>query len=116
MRPTVRPLLALATLLLALTATGCGGSDDDRVVTLTTGDPSIAAARAKAQANWPEFLTAFGSRDPDLTYSVKVSIPTPSGDQEQLWLAVTSINGEAITGTIANDPVSDVGLKFGDPY
>ena len=116
-RPTV-PWALLAALLvgvlLGLAACGGGsGSDADRVSTVAADDPAVAAARAESQSAWPQFVRSF-EKKPKLTYSVKVSLPAKDGTRELIWVHVTAIDGDTLRGTLDNDPVGDLGLKFGD--
>ena len=116
-RSTVRRALLAALLvgiLLGLAACGSGsGSDADRVSTVAADDPAVAAARDESQSAWPQFVSSF-ERKPKLTYSVKVSLSATDGTRELIWVHVTAIDGDTLRGTLDNDPVSDLGLKFGD--
>jgi uncharacterized protein YegJ (DUF2314 family) len=109
--------------LLGLSA--CGGgktsaegnattTSADKISTLPANAPAISSARKKSQSNWARFVSSF-EKKPRLTYSVKVSLPAKGGGDELIWVHVTSIDGDTIKGTLDNDPVRDLGLKYGDP-
>ena len=106
----------LTGVLLGLSACG-GGSDektDTTVVTLPADDPNVAAAQHEAQTGWNAFVASFRADKPGLVHDVKVGLPTSAGNREHVWVEVTSIQGTTVKGTLANDPVADLGLKFGD--
>ena len=101
----------------AVGAPGCGGSGDAgdaNVVSVRANDPAIAAAQAEAQRRWPEFVASFRKGDPALRNAVKVAFPTAGGSAEHMWVQVTAIRGDSVSGTLANEPVGDVGYAFGD--
>ena len=113
--PTGRWFLVAAVLtgvLLGLSACG-GSSSKDDVSTLPADDPSITAARQQSQAHWSEFVASFQDQ-PTLTHSVKASLPAKDGSRELIWVHVTKIDGDTVDGTLDNDPVGDLGLKYGD--
>jgi uncharacterized protein YegJ (DUF2314 family) len=115
--------VVLTSVLFGLAACG-GGSDskseqatsDTTAVTLPPDDPSIANAQEEAQTGWNAFVASFrsGFGKPGVHHDVKVALATADGALEHLWVEVTSIEGETVKGTLNNDPVGDVGLKYGD--
>jgi uncharacterized protein YegJ (DUF2314 family) len=128
MKPLVTPtgrwfLLAavLTGVLLGLAACGGGSSSSDsatspdHVSTLPAGAASITSARSRSQSHWSQFVASFKDR-PKLTYSVKVALPAKDGTgNELIWVHVTSIRGDTVKGTIDNEPVRNLGVKYGDP-
>jgi uncharacterized protein YegJ (DUF2314 family) len=115
-KPTARRALVAALLTGALVGlAACGGSSSgDNVATLPADDPSISAARQQSQSHWSQFVASF-EEEPGLTYSVKVSLQAKDDSASELiWVHVTAIDGNTVIGTLDNDPVSDLGLKFGD--
>ena len=79
---------------------------------------AAATSSAKNNPNAPgvayQFVSSFEEK-PKLTHSVKVSLETEDGSASELiWVRVTSIDDDTVVGTLDNDPVSDVGLKYGD--
>ena len=114
--------LTVAAALAVLATAGCGSSAEPEpspgergnVAALPADDPGVAAARATAQRRWREFVTSFRRR-PERSHDVKVALPTTDGSREHLWIAVTGIRDNVVAGTIANDPVYDIGHVYGDP-
>lgn len=67
-------------------------------------DPRLLAAVAEARRRWPEFVSAFEHRTAEQTFSVKA--PLRHGDRtEFVWINVTALEGDAVYGMLANDPV-----------
>lgn len=85
------------------------------VINCESDDPELLAAIAEAERRWPEFVQAFRSNDRHTEhFSVKAPFDTSDGDIEWMWVAVESIEGEKITGRVANDPVNVPGVQEGD--
>lgn len=79
------------------------------------GDPRLAEAAAEARQRWPEFAAAFAKNEPNVAYAVKMPFPIRGTDSfEHMWIQVTSIKGNTITGDLNNEPIKDVGVKLGD--
>jgi uncharacterized protein YegJ (DUF2314 family) len=87
-------------------------SDQIPVIAVPDGDPRMVAAVEEARKRWPEFVKAFGSRQPGQTFAVKAPI-SKGGHTEFIWLQVSEIEGEKISGKIDNDPV-DLDLRCGE--
>lgn len=83
------------------------------VVPIKDDDPRMLAATAEARSRWPEFIAAFGKREPGQTFSVKAPV-SREGNTEFIWIEVTAIEGENIRGDLGNDPVDLGRLKMGD--
>jgi uncharacterized protein YegJ (DUF2314 family) len=74
-------------------------------------DPLMQEAVAKARREWPAFVAAYEARAGE-NFSIKA--PVTHGDNtEFIWISVTSIEGERVYGTLANDPVDLGPLKLG---
>jgi uncharacterized protein YegJ (DUF2314 family) len=120
--PRVALVAAAAAALLALA--GCGGGGDGAsgtttgaepaVVTVADGDTTLAGAREQSQKSWDEFVASFRKERDGFKHDVKLSLATAAGGLESIWVEVTAISGATIRGTLANEPVGDVGLEFGD--
>lgn len=81
------------------------------VVRIDDDDPQMQAAVGEARQRWPEFLQAFNSGQGE-NFAVKA--PVSSGDRtEFIWIEVTSISAETISGTLGNDPANLPGLQLG---
>ncbi|OJY20610.1 MAG: hypothetical protein BGO98_04795 [Myxococcales bacterium 68-20] len=92
---------------------GCKGSKNDPVVSVSDTDPELNAAIAEAKRRWPEFVTAFNEGTGE-RFSAKYPFPKSTGSVEHVWLSVTTINADQVTGTLDNDPVGDIGHKRGE--
>lgn len=88
--------------------------EGSNVVQLGADDPGLVAAAEEAKRRWPEFVAAFNERRPGRTCAVKYAAPIKGGGHEQIWIMVTALDGDTISGTLANRPVEDIGLKIGD--
>ena len=104
-------VLAAATLLVPACKKKPEGGN---VVQLGADDPGLVAAAAEAKRRWPEFVAAFNERRPGRQCAVKYAAPIKGGGGEQIWITVTSLGDGTISGTLANAPVADIGLKRGD--
>jgi uncharacterized protein YegJ (DUF2314 family) len=85
------------------------------VISVPDDAPEMLAAVEEARRRWPEFVAAFEQRSPDAKsrFSVKAPLGLP-GEEEFIWISVTSIEAEKIYGTLGNDPVAIPNLKQGD--
>jgi uncharacterized protein YegJ (DUF2314 family) len=89
-------------------------TEGGNVVRLGADDPGLVAAAAEARRRWPEFIAAFNEHRPGRKCAVKYAAPIKSGGHEQIWIMVTALGGGTVSGTLGNNPVEDIGLKFGD--
>jgi uncharacterized protein YegJ (DUF2314 family) len=102
----------LATTLLA---SACKPkTEGGNVVQLGADDPGLVAAAAEAKRRWPEFVAAFNEHRPGRKCAVKYSAPIKGGGDEHIWIMVTALGTDTISGTLGNAPVADIGLKLGD--
>lgn len=92
----------------------CKSSKQDPVVEVASSDPEMNAARAEAKRRFPELVKAFEGRKEGDIFSVKYPFPTTGGGVEHIWLTVTSIGPDAVSGRIDNAPVAPIGHKLGD--
>ncbi|WP_425615664.1 DUF2314 domain-containing protein [Anatilimnocola sp. NA78] len=85
------------------------------IIAIPDDDPAMMAAVAEAKARWPEFVAAFESRDRNVDHQFNVKGPIGTkGDQEFIWIKVSSIEDKVIFGTLGNDPARVPNLKLGD--
>lgn len=83
------------------------------VIGVPDGD-SIEQAIAEARRRWPEFVTAFQSRQPgDTRYIVKAPFTNEEGDTEHMWIEVFGLEPEYVHGHLINDPFHNKKLKQG---
>jgi len=83
------------------------------VVPVSSDDPRLKAAVAKARRRWPAFVRAFEQREPEQSFSVKARMG--QGDCiEFMWLSVTGLENGIIYGRLDNDPIELTSLRCGD--
>lgn len=78
-------------------------------------DPRLAAATAEAKRRWPEFAAAYKNRLGKSAFVVKHAFVLKDGGVEHMWMAVTGINGNQVSGLLIDEPYGDIGHKEGDP-
>jgi uncharacterized protein YegJ (DUF2314 family) len=87
----------------------------DTTVAVPGDDAEMAAAEAEAKRRWPEFVTAFGRKHPLQGFAVKIPLATAHQSWEHTWVEVLSLDGQTISGKLANEPHDLPGKNFGDP-
>ncbi len=75
-------------------------------------DPALEAAAEKARATFPDFVEAFRSGNGS-EFSAKFSF-ADGQNIERMWVAVDEINGNAILGTLGNEPGVVTNICEGD--
>lgn len=76
------------------------------------GELIMLAAKQKAQKSWDAFEDAYQSKIGD---AYRVRVPASQGKvRENVWLEVTSIDGDDVTGTIVSNPLKLKTLKAKD--
>lgn len=84
------------------------------VVEVAPDDPRMQEAAVEAKQRWPEFREAFQRRTPGDPEHFGVKVPITEGNNtEFIWIEVHSIQGEAIEGHLANEPVELGTLRMG---
>jgi uncharacterized protein YegJ (DUF2314 family) len=83
------------------------------VIVIEDDDPRLQAAVAEARRRWPDFLQALNGRSPNQDFGVKAFF-TDGEHGEWMWVAVSSIDGEAIQGKLGNAPVEVRDVHEGD--
>ena len=75
------------------------------IIEISDNNPKMAAAVAEAKRRWPEFVRAFGKRDPGESdrYIVKAEFREDS-NCEYMWVQVEEIGSDKIEGILMNDP------------
>jgi uncharacterized protein YegJ (DUF2314 family) len=81
------------------------------VVQVSGDDPLMQQAVETARRDWPRFVAAY-EEQAGANFSVKAPV-TRDGNTEFIWISVTSIEGERINGTLANEPANLGSLKIG---
>lgn len=76
-------------------------------------DEALAAAADEARSRFDEFAIAF-EEGSGREFSVKFPF-TDGAQTEHMWIAVESINGDSILGTLGNQPGIVTNVREGDP-
>lgn len=84
------------------------------VIDVAEDDPRMQATVEEAKQRWPEFVHAFTHRLPSQQgFNVKARFE--DGETvEYMWVSVTGISGDRISGTLGNDPNALTNIKLGD--
>lgn len=80
-------------------------------------EAKLVDARREALERWDEFEKSFREPPKYSQHTVKVAMPvlsSKSGETHQVWVRVTSIEGDAVSGKLANDPGRYIGYKVGE--
>jgi uncharacterized protein YegJ (DUF2314 family) len=105
-------------LLLSLAACSRSSSDapKDEVIYVKSGDATMAAAIAKAQASLESFRAVLAAPPANTkNFSVKVGFPWGiKDDREHIWLTAPKLEATTVTGTINNEPVDATSVKVGE--
>jgi len=83
------------------------------IVNVADDDPEMVAAVAEARRRWPEFVAAFEKRTEDQVFGVKVPF-REGGEEEFMWVTVTRIDGDEVTGILDSDSIYIKNIKTGD--
>jgi uncharacterized protein YegJ (DUF2314 family) len=67
-------------------------------------DTTMKQAVAEARRRWPEFAAAFGRRTPETETPFVIKAPFGDDDPEFMWVEVSRIEKETVTGRLANQP------------
>lgn len=86
---------------------------DVPAVRVTANDTKMAEASQRANSMWAVFANAFERRSPDQTFAVKAPFSDKS-ETEYMWLIVSDINEEIVTGTLDNAPIYLQNIGAGD--
>ena len=86
---------------------------DVPAIRICIDDARMGEATKKALSMWSVFEHAFSQRHPEQTFAVKVPF-TDGHETEYMWLIVTEMHHERVTGTLDNDPIYVRHLRAGD--
>lgn len=81
------------------------------IVAVADDDPRMKQAVDQARQDWPKFVAAFETRAGE-NFAIKVPV-TEAGNTEFIWITVTTVEGERVYGTLANEPGNLGKLKLG---
>lgn len=74
-------------------------------------DPLMIKAVKTARETWPKFVAAYEAGAGE-NFAIKAPV-SRDGNTEFIWITVTTIEGDRVYGTLANDPNNLGKLKFG---
>jgi len=113
----MRLLATLFATLLLVTATSCSPNKEGKnYQDVSDNDPVMNAAIAKAKATADDFVKAFHAPTSQMTdFSVKKPYPTPNGEQEHMWIAVTEEKDGVVHGIVANEAEATREVTNGQP-
>ena len=97
----VNPLRAVAELV------------DVPAVRVAANDTQMEEAAHKANSMWSVFVNAFDHRHPGQAFAIKAPF-TDGQEIEYMWLLVSAINDEKVTGMLDNDPIYLRNIHAGD--
>src|SRR5262245_14785646 len=86
---------------------------DRRTFGVPGDDREFQEAIAEARRRWPEFLEMWRVHAPNGVFTVKGRFEVDE-NVEHMWLSVTRIEGDEITGTLGNKPHFATHLREGD--
>ncbi|MEM9411592.1 MAG: DUF2314 domain-containing protein [Planctomycetota bacterium] len=81
--------------------------------TIYFDEPEMNAAISTARDTFPQFLANW-KKLPNDGVSIKIAVPTDSGDAEHIWFNPTRITKDKITGTCGSKPVDVAELNYGE--
>jgi uncharacterized protein YegJ (DUF2314 family) len=89
------------------------GTPEDPVVNFDD-DPELNAARDRARIAFAKLAPRYAKGVPEGDHLIiKAPFDTDSGGTEWMWVEVTAIDGDKISGILVNDPFDIKGLKNG---
>ncbi len=84
------------------------------VIEVSDNDPRMAAAEKTARARWPEFVEAYRDRTPENADQFIVKAEFSEGDRSEfMWVTVTGIREDSLSGILTNDPHELVDIHRG---
>lgn len=105
-----------ATLMLIATMSCSRNKEGKNYQDVSDDDPVMNAAIAKAKATTDDFVKAFHAQKAGTTdFSVKKPYPTPNGEQEHMWIAVTEEKDGMLHGIVANEAEATREVTNGQP-
>lgn len=76
-------------------------------------DPKMREAVTEARRRWPEFAAAFSRRQHGQLFSARAAL-SDGKNWEWLWIRVTAIEGNVVTGKLDHKPGSITTMQGGD--
>ena len=110
------PMKTVLTFLMAIgLLSGCSkNKEGDNYTHVKSEDAAMNAAIAQAKSTVGEFVAAFHSQKAGTKeYFVKKPYPSPSGEQEHMWIEVLSEENGVIKGRVANEAEETHEVKMG---
>ena len=107
--------VCLCVLSIAVSMIGCGG-EVSRVIgpENVADDPAFAAAVVEAKASFPEFVTAWRTKQRTNMFQVLKAFESEAGGLVYVWIEVTELIGGKVKGNLREIPEFSIGLNAGD--
>lgn len=86
---------------------------DPAIIMVQDDDQRLAATVEEAQRRWTEFVNAYASRQQDEVFAVKLRF-TEGDKNEFMWILVSDITGDTVTGRLDNSPGIVKNVQEGD--
>lgn len=110
----MKRVLLLVAGIAMLMGTGCTRKSDT-VKQVQKEDQAMSAAIIKAKESTTDFVRAFHEQQPGTKdFYVKKPYPTPSKNNEHMWIEVAAEKNGVISGVIANVAEETREVKLGD--
>lgn len=95
--------------------TGCSrNTEGNNYTQVDDKDAAMNAAIAQAKSTVGEFVKAFHAQKPGTAeFFVKKPYPTPSGEEEHMWIEVLAEQDGGLQGRVANDAEDTREVKLG---
>lgn len=103
--------------LVSLGLTSCknkNAASEEGVIYVQETDKDMNAAIDKAGETFQQFENAFLSDNHYVGFVVKEGFPTKEGGKEHMWVSVINYNGKDFVGIVANEPLNNTYVQFGD--
>lgn len=115
----MKPSLPIIIVLCVMALSSCESPNKyrrtDNVIQADKEDMELYAAQKEAQLSFDYFEDMFGELKSDSTYHFSVKKEFTDGDiTEYMWVSVTDIYDNMITGNLGNEPIEIKNIRYGD--
>lgn len=104
--------------LISLGLTSCSSKskhvEEENISYVKEDDKEMNAAMNNARETFDQFEKAFLEKNNYSDFVIKEGFPTKDGSKEHMWVSQLFYNGKDFIGIVANDPVYDTEVQYGD--